>query len=155
MAALTDARLGEIPLGPDGYGEAFLGVGPWVIRVTVDGGAETDEPVDLCGEDPVGLLGRAARWAAAPGHETVDLFLGHHLSEFAPDELEAIAGERAAGGVEGLRAVLQPIAAHFATDASGGRQLAVDVGFGPDITEVVLVVEVDPDGQPLSVDAES
>ena len=38
MAALTDARLGEIPLGPDGYGEALLGVGPWVIRITVDGG---------------------------------------------------------------------------------------------------------------------
>lgn len=155
MAVFKDARLGEIPLGPDGYGEALLAVGPWSVRVTVDCAAGVDGSADLFGEEPADLLGRALRWAVSPGHETVDLFLDHHLSEFAPDELEAIAGERAPEGVEGLRAVLQPIAAHFATDASGGRQLAVDVGFGPDITEVVLVVEVDPEGQPLSVDAES
>jgi hypothetical protein len=31
----------------------------------------------------------------------------------------------------------------------------VDLGFGADVTEVVLVVEVDGEGQPVSVDAES
>jgi hypothetical protein len=155
VAALADARLGEIPLGPDGYGEAFVPVGPWALRVTVERAPGAPGSADLFGEDPADLLGRVLRWAVAPGHETVDLFLDHHLAEFAPDELSAIAGEGALGGVEGLRAALQPIAAHFALAPDGGRQLAVDLGFGADVTEVVLVVEVDGEGLPVSVDAES
>ncbi len=155
MAAFRDARLGEISLGPDGYGEAFAPVGPWSIRVTVERAPGADGAADLFGEEPADLLGRALRWAVSPGHETVDLFLDHHLSEFAPDEVAPIAGEGAPDGAAGLRAALQPIAAHFAPGPEGGRQLAVDLGFGPDVTEVVLVVEVDGEGQPISVDAES
>ena len=155
MALLEDARLGEIPVGPDGYGEALAPVGPWVLRVTVERAPGAAGPVDLFEEEPADLLGRVLRWAVAPGHETVDLFLDHHLSEFAPDELEAIAGQGTPAGVEGLRAALQPIAAHFALAPDGGRQLAVDLGFGMDVTEVVLVVEVDGNGQPVAVDAES
>lgn len=155
MATLEDARLGEIPLGSDGYGEAFVPVGPWSLRVTVERAPGAAGPADLFGEEPADVLGRVLQWAVADGHETVELFLGHHLSEFAPDELAAIAGEEAPAGVEGLRAALQPIAAHFALAPDGERQLAVDLGFGVDVTEVVLVVEVDGDGQPFAVDAES
>lgn len=155
MGRLLDARLGQIPLGPDGYGETLYSAGPVTVRVTVEGAPGADGSVDLFGEEPADLLGRALRWAAAPGHETVALFLDHHLAEFEPDELEAIAGAGAPAGAEGLRAALQPIAAHFVLGASGGRELAVDLGFGPDVTEFVLVVEVDRVGQPVSVDAES
>lgn len=155
MAVFKDARLGEILLGPDGYGEALLAAGPWSVRVTVECAAGVDDSADLFGEEPAELLGRALRWAVSPGHETVDLFLDHHLSEFAPDEFAAIAGEGAPCGVEGLRAALRPIAAHLALGSGGARQLAVDLGFGSDVTEVVLVVEVDGEGQPVSVDAES
>jgi len=155
VALLEDARLGEIPVGPDGYGEALAPVGPWVLRVTVERAPGAAGPVDLFEEEPADLLGRVLRWAVAPGHETVDLFLDHHLAEFAPDELAAIAGEGAPAGVEGLRAALQPIAAHFTLGPNGDRELAVDLGFGMDVTEVVLVVEVDGNGQPVAVDAES
>ncbi len=158
MGTLTDTRLGEISLGADGYGEVFLRAGRWTLRVTVEwSGAAT---ADLLGEDLEPLLERVLGWAVEPGHETVDLYLEHHLGEFEPEELEAILGgsdteEGAKRGVAALRAALQPIAMHVGRRPGGGRQLAVDIGFGQDVTEVVLVVEVDPGGQPVSVDAET
>ena len=57
----ADARLGEIPLGPDGYGEAVVPVGPWVLRVTVERAPGAPGSADLFGEDPADLLGRVLR----------------------------------------------------------------------------------------------
>ena len=90
MGTLTDTRLGEISLGADGYGEVFLRAGRWTLRVTLEWyGAAT---ADLLGEDLEPLLERVLGWAVEPGHETVDLYLEHHLGEFEPEELEAILG---------------------------------------------------------------
>lgn len=155
MGGLLDAQLGEIELGADGYGEAVLRVGSQALRVTVEWTAGTAGEVDLLGEPLPELLARVLGWTVGSGHETVELFLEHHLAEFDPSELEALTGEVRPSGAEALRQCLQPIALHLGGSAGADRELAVDVGFGPDVTEVVLVVTVDPQGQPTSVDAES
>ena len=155
MGTLRDARLGAVELGSDGYGEASLGAGPWRPRLTVEWAGELPAgEVDLVPGDPGALLERALRFATDGGDETVELFLSHHLREFAPEELEAIVGEGAAAGLEGLRAALEPIALHVVAGA-GPAELVVDLGFGQGVTEVVLAVRLDPSGRPLEVDAES
>jgi hypothetical protein len=62
------------------------------------------------------------------------------------------AGGTGVSAVEGLRGALEPVALHVCGGA-GERELVVDLGFGPDVTEVLLAVRVDPGGSPVGVDA--
>ena len=174
-ARLVDGRLGSIELDGDGHGEALVPLGAGSLWLTVEWvGAAPGAEVDLLGEDPAELAGRALGWAMGGGHETVELYLAHHAAEFTADEVEALVsgggpeasvdeasvdeasvaetGATRASAVEGLRGALEPVALHVRGGA-GERELVVDLGFGPDVTEVLLAVRVDPGGSPVGVDA--
>lgn len=156
MRELNDTLLGQLTLDEEGYGTTQLMVDGRALDVAVNlegpPGPTSTAGSDLVGRPIEDLLTLAMDAVNGPGRDETDMYLEHHLEEFAAEETEALLGTPGPATADQLRAALQPITLHVSGPAD---DFVVDVSFAPGMTDYLLAVRIDRAGIVSDVAMES